>query len=129
MFITNIRDAAPFEAADLSQIRLLVDRVNTGITSVSLAHATVAAGTETVWHRLANTDEIYFILSGRGLVSVGTESRQVRTGDAVWIPSGVPQKIRSLGPAPLEFLCACGPAYVPECDQPASPRILTEVPA
>jgi hypothetical protein len=52
MFVRNARDAEPFVAADLSEIRLLVDRVNTGIASVSLAHATVAPGAETVWHRL-----------------------------------------------------------------------------
>lgn len=117
MFVSNAREAEPFVAADLSEIRLLVDRANMGIASVSLAHATVAAGAETVWHRLEDTDEIYFVLSGHGLISVGDESREVGPGDTVWIPAGVPQKIRNLGPDPLAFLCACGPAYVPECDQ------------
>jgi len=127
VFVSNARDAEPFVAADLSEIRLLVDRVNTGIASVSLAHATVAVGAETVWHRLEGTDEIYFVLLGRGLVSVGDDSRQVGPGDTVWIPAGVPQKIRNLGPAPLEFLCACGPAYVPEIDQPVGQPSLVEV--
>jgi mannose-6-phosphate isomerase-like protein (cupin superfamily) len=120
MFASNVRDAEPFVAADLSEIRPLVDRANTGIASVSLAHATVAAGAETVWHRLERTDEIYFILSGRGLVSVGDESREVGPGDAVWIPAGIQQRIRNLSPDPLAFLCACGPAYTPECDQRAA---------
>lgn len=124
MFISKVSDAEPFLAADLSEIRLLVDRTNTGIASVSLAHATVAAGAETVWHRLEGTDEIYFILSGRGLVSVGEESREVGPGDTVWMPAGIPQKIRNVGPNALAFLCACSPAYVPECDQPARPAAL-----
>ena len=119
MLVSNVGDAEPFVAADLSEIRLLVDRSNTSIASVSLAHATVAAGAETVWHRLQRTDEIYFILSGRGLVSVGDESREVGSGDTVWIPAGVEQRIRNLGSDPLAFLCACGPAYLPQCDQPA----------
>ena len=117
MFVNNARDAEPCVAADLSEIRLLVDRANIGINSVSLAHATVAPGAETLWHRLERTDEIYFILSGRGLVSVGDESREVGPGDTVWIPAGIPQRIRNLGLETLEFLCACGPAYVRECDQ------------
>jgi mannose-6-phosphate isomerase-like protein (cupin superfamily) len=120
MFVSNVKDSEPFVAADLSEIRLLVDRINMGIASVSLAHATVAAGAQTVWHRLEGTDEIYFILSGHGLVWVGDESRAVGPGDTVWIPVGVPQRIRNLGSDPLTFLCACGPAYVPECDQPAN---------
>ena len=117
MFTTNISDATPFVAADLSEIRLLVDRANAGITSISLAHATVAAGAQTAWHRLECTDEIYFVLAGHGLVRVGGETREVRAGDSVWIPAGVPQRIRNLGPDDLEFLCACGPAYLPSCDQ------------
>lgn len=116
MFVSSVTDAKPFVAADLSEIRSLVDRSNTGIGSVSLAHATVTAGAETVLHRLERTDEIYFILSGRGLVSVGDDSREVEPGDAVWIPADIQQKIRNVGPDPLTFLCACGPAYLPECD-------------
>jgi mannose-6-phosphate isomerase-like protein (cupin superfamily) len=116
MYISNARNAAPFVAADLSEIRLLVDRVNMGIASVSLAHATVEAGAETVWHRLAGTDEIYFILSGHGMVWVAEESHEVGPGDTVWIPAGVRQKIRNLGSTALTFLCACGPAYEPECE-------------
>lgn len=117
MFVSNAREAEPFVAPDLSEIRVLVDRATVGVASVSLAHATVAAGAETVWHRLQATDEIYFVLSGRGLVSVGDESGEVGPGDAVWIPAGVPQKIRALGSVPLTFLCACGPAYLPERDR------------
>ena len=37
MFVSNVSKAQPFLAADLSEIRLLVDRANTGIASVSLA--------------------------------------------------------------------------------------------
>lgn len=81
MFVSNAREAEPFVAPDLSEIRVLVDRATVGVASVSLAHATVAAGAETVW------------------------------------PAGVPQKIRALGSVPLTFLCACGPAYLPERDQ------------
>jgi mannose-6-phosphate isomerase-like protein (cupin superfamily) len=119
MFVSNVQDAGPFVAADLSEIRPLVDRINTGISSVSLAHATVAPGAETVWHRLFDTDEIYFVLSGRGLMWVDDECREVGPGDAVWIPAGVRQRIQNHGSGPLAFLCACGPAYVPECDHPA----------
>jgi mannose-6-phosphate isomerase-like protein (cupin superfamily) len=125
MFIRSVEDAEPFVAADLSEIRLLVDRANAAISSVSLAHATVAADAETAWHRLRGTDEIYFILSGHGLVSVGAETREVGPGDAVWIPAGVPQRIRNLRRTPLTFLCACGPAYVRECDQPEGAPLLT----
>lgn len=56
MFVSNAREAEPFVAPDLSEIRVLVDRATVGVASVSLAHATVAAGAETVWHRLQATE-------------------------------------------------------------------------
>jgi mannose-6-phosphate isomerase-like protein (cupin superfamily) len=118
MFVRNAKDVEPFVAADLSEIRPLIDRSTTAIASVSVAHATLAPGAQTIWHRLDRTDEIYFILAGRGLVSVGGESREVSAGDTVWIPAGMEQRIRNLGPDPLKFLCACGPAYLPELDRP-----------
>jgi quercetin dioxygenase-like cupin family protein len=33
-------------------------------------------------------EEIYYILEGQGLMTVGLEKRRVRRGDAVWIPQG-----------------------------------------
>lgn len=33
-------------------------------------------------------EEIYFVLSGAGEMGVDGETRQVRAGDAVWIPAG-----------------------------------------
>lgn len=44
MFVSNAREAEPFVAPDLSEIRVLVDRATVGVASVSLAHATVAGG-------------------------------------------------------------------------------------
>ena len=126
MFVRNVRDAAPFLAADLSEIRLLVDRANVGIASVSLAHATVAAGSETVVASIGThrRDLLHSVwarahLGGRRISRGGA-------GDTVWIPAGIPQRIQNLSSAPLAFLCACGPAYVPECDQPARGVTLIE---
>ena len=33
-------------------------------------------------------EEIYFVLSGEGEMSVDQETRHVRPGDATWIPAG-----------------------------------------
>ncbi len=82
---------------------------------VSLAYVTVAAGAETVWHRLQATDEIYFDPLGRGVISVGDESGEVgarRCGlDTGWCPAENPAP----GSVPLTFYC--GPAYLLERDR------------
>ena len=34
-------------------------------------------------------EEVYYILSGKGLMKVGDDEQQVTNGDAIWIPCGV----------------------------------------
>lgn len=52
-------------------------------------------------HRQA---EIYFILAGIGVVTVGSESRPVKSGSTVFIPGDVPQSCENTGVSDL--LCA-----------------------
>jgi len=33
-------------------------------------------------------EEIYFILQGGGLMRVGNDEKEVKAGDAIWIPAG-----------------------------------------
>ncbi len=48
------------------------------------------------------THEFYYILSGRGIMQIGDEDRQVRQGDLVYIPPEATHSIWSAGPnAPL----------------------------
>jgi mannose-6-phosphate isomerase-like protein (cupin superfamily) len=76
----------------------------------SLAHATVAPGHRTDRHRLT-TDELYFILSGTGLMHIDEESSPVDPGDAVEIPPHALQWIENTGSVPLVFLCIVDPAW------------------
>jgi mannose-6-phosphate isomerase-like protein (cupin superfamily) len=52
-----------------------------------LAVARLAPGKEIERH-IDPMEEIYFVLSGTGLMKVDDESRQVGPGDATWIPTG-----------------------------------------
>ncbi|OPY66682.1 MAG: Cupin domain protein [Syntrophorhabdaceae bacterium PtaU1.Bin034] len=38
-------------------------------------------------------EEIYFVMYGGGLMKVGEEEREIKTGDAVWIPAGEPHRL------------------------------------
>ena len=42
-------------------------------------------------------EEIYYLLSGRGIMTVGEESRQVTAGDTIWLPRGVPHGLANDG--------------------------------
>ena len=46
-----------------------------------------------------------FILSGRAQVGIGDTVYEVRKGDVVLIPDGVPHWYKAAGDEPFEFLC------------------------
>ncbi len=82
--------------------------------SQSIARATVKPGVSTTLHKLLNTSEIYFILSGKALVTIDfTEKQEVLPGDVVRIPPGKAQSISNHGHEDLVFLCFCIPAFDP----------------
>ncbi|MBN2704403.1 MAG: cupin domain-containing protein [Pontiellaceae bacterium] len=82
---------------------------------VSIARARVEPDVTTRWHRLKDTSERYYILSGRGRVEVGDLAPQeVSAGDVVLIPPNCRQRISNLGSDDLLFLAICSPRFVPE---------------
>ena len=111
MDIRNIDDVAAFTTKDGSEIReLLADR-NSCIRNQSLAEARVPAGAATTPHFHPRTEEIYYILAGRGRMRIGAETRNVGPGDAIAIPPGQTHQITNLGTDVLKFLCCCAPGY------------------
>jgi mannose-6-phosphate isomerase-like protein (cupin superfamily) len=112
--IINRDRSAPFTTKDGSEIRSILDRTNSAATNQSLAEATLLPGAETEEHRHPQAEEIYYVLRGRGLISVEGERREVGPGDAILIPPGTRHTIRNIGREPLVFLCCCAPPYSDE---------------
>jgi len=77
----------------------------------SLAEATVAPSQTTTPHYHVKTEEIYYILSGQGLMMLEEDEREVMAGDAILIPPGKRHCIRNTGETDLTFLCCCAPGY------------------
>lgn len=46
-----------------------------------------------------------YVLRGRATITLGDERHQVRQGDVVFIPAGVPHSYSAEGNEPFEFLC------------------------
>ncbi len=111
MDIINHRDTTPFTTVDGSTIRELMAHRNSGIRKQSLAEARLPPGQATVLHHHAVTEEIYYILSGTGEMTLGQEARPVGPGDAIAIPPGQRHTIRNTGSDELVFLCMCAPCY------------------
>lgn len=80
--------------------------------SQSIARATVAPGVSTALHKLNGTSEVYYMLSGEGVVELNRNTTEkVVAGDVVRIPAEMPQKITNTGEVDLVFLCFCVPAF------------------
>ena len=82
------------------------------IPSFSIAEARVAPGVITEIHKLKDTDEVYYILSGKGEMEVGGKLYGImEEKDIVFIPMNSTQRIRNIGEADLTFLCICSPRF------------------
>lgn len=77
----------------------------------SIAHACVPAGEKTLPHRLIRSSEVYFILSGSGIMHVGDEAQEIGAGQMVYIPPGKTQWIENSGSCDLLFLAICDPLW------------------
>lgn len=112
-------EAEPFTAADGCSIREVVHPArHASDPAVSLARAVVAPGKATTPHKL-DFIEIYYVLSGQGLVHLDQDTHPLTPEACVYIPAGTVQWVRNTGDEDLVFLCVCTPAYDPAGDHPA----------
>jgi len=111
MDIRNIARVASFTTKDGSEIRELLAHRNSCIQKQSLAEARLPPGASTTPHYHPLTEEIYYLLEGRGKMRIGDEMRDVGPGDAIAIPPGAVHTITNTGTETLRFLCCCAPAY------------------
>ena len=114
MDVTNIDRVPAFTTKDGSEIRELLAHRNSCIRHQSLAEARLPVHGATTPHYHPRTEEIYYVLEGRGTMRVGDETRPVGAGDAIAIPPGTMHQIRNAGSVVLRFLCCCAPAYEDE---------------
>jgi len=111
MDVKNIHEVEAFTTADGSEIRELLAHRNSSIHKQSLAEARLKPGQKTTPHYHPQTEEIYYILSGKGRMDLADEQREVGIGDAIAIPPGVTHQIANTGQEMLVFLCCCAPGY------------------
>ena len=101
----------PFTTKDGSTIRELLGLLTAPVRNQSLAEATLAPGQATARHYHRRSEEIYYLVEGRGEMEVDGERARVGAGDAILVPPEAWHQIRADGSGPLRFLCCCAPAY------------------
>lgn len=117
MFIKKLGDCAEFIAGDNSILREMLHPAKDDVqVRYSLAHAKVSRGQKTKPHKL-KTSEVYFILSGTGLMHIDEEYCEVTPLCAVYIPPHATQYMENIGVTDLDFLCIVDPAWRKEDEE------------
>src|ERR1044071_3994247 len=111
MIITNRERANVSKPRPGSEIRPLIDRTTASITRCSLAEEILLPGQTVTPHHHREIEEIYYIVEGRGVMTVGGEQQTVAAGDAVYVPRGHRHTLTNTGTEPIKLLLVCGPAF------------------
>src|SRR5262249_44766173 len=111
MLVVNREKAKILHTPHGSEIRPLIDRTTAPITQCSLAEELLPPGKSVTPHHHEVLEEIYFILSGTGVMTIGDETRAVGAGDAIYIPTGQRHTLTNTGAEPMRIVLVCGPAF------------------
>jgi len=111
MRVVSLESLPEFIAGDHTRLREILHPGKEPFSvGFSLAQAMLPPETWSSLHMLASS-EVYYILGGRGRMEIDGELRDVAAGDTIYIPPQSRQRILSLGPDNLEFLCIVDPAW------------------
>ena len=106
--LLNVQDVKPLrmntkEGWGISDYRMPIGRHNGSANA--LYWAKLAPGDVQHKHRLENCEELYYVISGHGLVGAGPDRAEVRGGHVHYIPKGVERFMYNLSKTePLELI-------------------------
>ena len=107
--ILCIADAPAERFASGRETRRLAGVAGLPTTGFAMGHSTLDRGGAIPEHQHPN-EEVYVILSGSGLISVGNEQRDVAEGCCVFIPPDAPHFLRNTGDGVMTILWVYAPA-------------------
>ncbi len=111
MVHVTLADRPEFLAGDHTVLRELLHPAKQPLElGYSVAHGTLAPGVRSKWHRLTSS-EVYYIIAGRGRLTVDDSVVSVEPGSVVYVPPGGKQFLENSGPTAIEFLCLVDPAW------------------
>jgi mannose-6-phosphate isomerase-like protein (cupin superfamily) len=118
MFVRNISESPRNHRGGQTSYLLLTEG-QFGSRNLSITWVECEPGSEQPVHQHANSEQVYVIVRGRGVMRVGHEEREVRSGTMVLVPSGASHSIRNVGEEPLLYVSATSPPFeLPSEDSP-----------
>lgn len=108
---TSLHETKPYITKDGSNIYELMHPQFHGNKNVSLARAIIEPGQKTANHVHKITEEIYHVVQGKGVMSLGEKVFSICSGDTICILPGTPHDVENTGKEPLIIICCCAPPY------------------
>jgi len=110
--VVRLSEQPWYTAPDHAVARQLFAPGNSRCTSMSLAEIVIPAGIAVREHFHKQREEIYHIVSGKGLMTLDGRTVEVGPGDTVVVHKGERHKILAHKDADLQMLVASVPAWV-----------------
>ncbi len=104
MIVTN-RKNTKFGKYDGFSTNLLIGELNSGSKEISIQITDVEPNGMQFLHSHYQ-EQCYYIISGLGLIIIDDQSKEVREGDAIFIPSNSTHGIKNIGKTNLTYLTA-----------------------
>lgn len=92
---------------------MLISPQNSSCKNLSIQVSEVPVGSEQPVHA-HEPEQCYYIISGKGLMIIEDEKREVSAGDAVYIPPDKKHGIKNTGNEVLKYLTANSPCFTKE---------------
>ena len=111
MIIKKSEDIGTFEGNEGTRIKQIISPAETNnVNRYSIAHCTISPGKSSKPH-IMKTSEMYYILQGKGIMHIDSETKQVSKNDLIFVPPMSKQFLENNGEVDLTVLCIVDPAW------------------
>jgi mannose-6-phosphate isomerase-like protein (cupin superfamily) len=96
------KDGQKIDVAGLNQITVLLDRSESELTEIGLNEWNPKLDSPP--HKHTDKDQVFYIVSGEGIVKLGDEQHAVKPGYLVYVPAGLVHQSVTIGDEPLCYV-------------------------
>ena len=86
----------------------LINKENSPTKKLNMGYTTIYPTGSTTGHTHEDMEEVYFVISGKGVMVVGEDKFEVEQGDGLYVPPGVFHTTYQRGNLPMVVLWVTG---------------------
>ena len=109
VFAPGDGEALEWSGSAAGRVSIMVDPVKTGETGLCVLIQTLDPGAAVPLHHHEKAEQVLFILSGRGSVSLADHEVDAGPGTMVHVPKGIAHSVSNTGKEPLSILETTSP--------------------